>query len=458
MWILEKLKEWEQNRLLKKQHELEKQKQNDEFKNFLLDLNFDFDVNDLLNYRDRCMLMGVEESIDDFIYISKDGLISSFFHIYVSGAMAKQLEILNISEGIEVLLSYLSDYDMNIPIVFPSTLKSLTTLYDKNIEDDNRNYNWHFNYNLINFDFSEKMECVKFNILDFSKCKNITHIGRRGLSNIKANKIILPDSLTHVDENAFESSEIKELVFNSKITFQRRSFFKSKIENLVLPGVNCLKYEAFDGAEGVKNLSEIFVYKYTYLERDSLHDEIRTLYLPLLKNNFKNGLSNYISYVESLYNKKYKEFTDEEWNSVMNLLGQYTSIDRKSLQTKNFILQGLNKEILRSDIDNLIEINGLLFNLGTFFYLEPNVDNDIQQDDVYLMLRYLANYWSSFLNSKEIEENNFNIYIYDGDKCDIPNDNYIRELDYKYVSKKKVPTKGMFSFYLESCLYDELQF
>lgn len=441
----------EQERLLKKQKELERKKNIEEVKNYLLDLNLDFDTQELLNFRDRCVLMGIDEVIDDFIYISKSGEISSMFHIFLLASLEKKLDVLNIPEGIEILLSYDKLVDINIPIIFPSSLKSFTTLYNEHEK------NWRYTNGLINFNFEvQPSSLCKFDILDLSKCKNLTHIGDLGFSNIEANKVIFPESLSHIDEKAFLYSHIKELVFNSKVTVNSNVFMKANIDKLILPGVKGLYYKAFDGAEGVNGISDIVIYKDTKVERDSLNGNIVNLYLPLLKNNFQNGITNYIHFMESVISKQYKNFTSDDWNAVLNLLGQYTSIDRSNASKKEFILQGYNKIISRSDIDDLIDITGLQFNLGTFFFLDPCVDGIKDEDNMFLMLNYLSNYWCNYVNKEELDFNKFNIYIYDSDeyKYDSLNDDMVKNLNYTYVTNKLIAMKGSFSVYLEESIYN----
>lgn len=459
MWLLDKIRKYEQDKILKKQEEMERQKKEEELVEHLLDLNFNFDVNELLEFRDRCVLLGIEESIDDFIYIDKLGSIISVFPSYVAGAILKKLEVLNISEGIEVLISRPFKFNCSIPIIFPSTLKGLSTLCTREEEDGNNKDTFLFTYDdsIINFDFSSQSVKPFFNILDFSKCNSITNIGYRGFSNICVNKLILPSSITHIDTNAFEDSEIKELVLNSKISFNSHSFKGAKIENLVFPGIKALEVDALDGADGVKAFNEIFIDRDMRIEPRSMNYNVENIYLPLLKENFMFGLNNYIKYIENKLGKSYKTFSDKEWSSVLNVFGRFLSLDRSNLISTQFKLQGLNIEIPREDIEDLIDVNGLLFGICSFFYLEPELDNLEDKDNIVLLLNYMSNYWNTFVYSTELDKYNFNIFIYNENICDKPNYSLIRDLDYTFILKKSIASKGTFSLYLDKSLVSELK-
>lgn len=383
--------------------------------NVYLDANSD----EIESMSTRCMTLSTPMTVDYFNFTTEGDVLVSL-NLLLKYAKKKKIEELVIPEGITYLFYSPGYVKYTGKIVFPSTLKVFSPLELSDFENSK------LDYGVLTMNYKEPCE---FGVLDFYKCNKLKVLLDDAFDNIKANEIILPESITEI--NCFFSDEIEKVYVNSLIHFN-----KNLTRNIILKDDRLYSFGIhFDD-----------IYKdFSY---DNLRDNIIVVAnedndTPLYNNNigcFKNlyypvsdtKLNNDFSHIHS------KLFKDGDVSSFVPSYEMNSDMKyhiRYHENTSN-LLWRIERDLEKSyDIDRygMSYIKGISsgFNLFLFAYMFDDFIDDhpcflIHENAIFGLLHYTYN---------RFEEGQFySIYIYDSDididAYPVQNREYVQIYDY----------------------------
>ena len=183
-----------------------------------LDISFSpEDIEKVYELRDRAQLLGVSCSVNGCIEINESGEIKIYLDTWIKIAKAKNLEKLIIPDFVNFISLDFGVVNYDKPIIFPRDLKVLADRWDGKKEK-------------ISMNFLTKHT---YDILDFSKCKNIKCLFMKSFINVNANQIILPETCNIFEILSISECKIKKLVINGEIKHMEKSaFFKLDLDEI----------------------------------------------------------------------------------------------------------------------------------------------------------------------------------------------------------------------------------